>query len=52
MIRDGEVVNKTLAQNDSVSITPFVFDKDEEIYVNTAKYDAFATVLSAPANSP
>ena len=27
----GQVVSKTLAQNDAVSVTLFAFDKDEEI---------------------
>ena len=29
--QDGQVVSKTLAQNDAVSVTLFAFDKDEEI---------------------
>ena len=27
----GQVVSKTLAQNDALSVTLFAFDKDEEI---------------------
>ena len=30
-VRPGEIVSKTLAQNDCVSITLFAFDKGEEI---------------------
>ncbi len=29
--QEGQVVSKTLAQNDAVSITLFAFDKDEAI---------------------
>ena len=29
--QEGQVVSKTLAQNDALSITLFAFDKDEEI---------------------
>ena len=29
----GQVVSKTLAQNDALSVTLFAFDKDEEIIV-------------------
>lgn len=28
--QEGQVVNKTLAQSDAVSVTLFAFDKDEE----------------------
>ena len=30
----GQVVSKTLAQNDALSVTLFAFDKDEEISTN------------------
>lgn len=41
----GQVVSKTLAQNDAVSITLFSFDKDEEISTHAAGGDAFVTCL-------
>lgn len=31
LCQPGQVVSKTLAQNDALSITLFAFDKDEEI---------------------
>ena len=37
----GQVVSKTLAQNDAVSITLFSFDKGEEISTHAAGGDAF-----------
>lgn len=42
---EGQVVSKTLAQNDAVSITLFAFDKDEEISSHSAGGDAFVTCL-------
>lgn len=42
---DGQVVSKTLAQNDAVSVTLFAFDKDEEISSHSAGGDAFVTCL-------
>ena len=41
----GQVVSKTLAQNDAVSITLFSFDKGEEISTHAAGGDAFVTCL-------
>ena len=29
--QDGQIVSKTLVQNDAVSLTLFAFEKDEEI---------------------
>ena len=43
--RQGQVVSKTLAQNNAVSITLFSFDKDEEISTHAAGGDAMVTVL-------
>lgn len=43
--QQGQVVSKTLAQNDAVSITLFSFDKDEEISTHAAGGDAFVTCL-------
>lgn len=44
-VRPGEVVSKTLAQNDAVGITLFAFDKGEEISAHESIGDAFVTVL-------
>lgn len=41
----GEVVSKTLVQNENVSMTLFSFDKGEEISTHAAKGDAMVTVL-------
>lgn len=43
--RHGEVVSKTLAQNDAVSVTLFAFDAGEEISTHESTGDAFVTVL-------
>lgn len=41
----GQVVSKTLTQNDHVSVTLFSFDKGEEISTHESKGDAFVTCL-------
>ena len=41
----GQVVSKTLIQNDAVSITLFSFDKGEEISTHLSEGDAFVTCL-------
>lgn len=41
----GQVVSKTLAQNDALSVTLFAFDKGEEISTHAAGGDAFVTCL-------
>ena len=41
----GQVVSKTLAQNDAVSITLFSFDAGEEIITHRSGGDAFVTCL-------
>lgn len=41
----GQVVSKTLVQNDKVSMTIFSFDKGEEISIHAAGGDAMVTVL-------
>ena len=41
----GQVVSKTLAQNDALSVTLFVFDKGEEISTHESGGDAFVTCL-------
>lgn len=42
---EGQVVSKTLIQNQSVSITLFSFDKNEEISTHESSGDAFVTCL-------
>lgn len=42
---EGQVVSRTLAQNDAVSITLFAFDKGEEISSHKSGGDAFVTCL-------
>ena len=44
----GQVVSKTLVQNDKVSMTIFSFDKNEEISTHAAGGDAMVTVLEGP----
>lgn len=41
----GQVVSRTLAQNDAVSITLFAFDQGEEISTHASGGDAMVTVL-------
>ena len=41
----GQIVNKTLAQNDALSVTLFAFDKGEEISTHESGGDAFVTCL-------
>ena len=41
----GQVVSKTLVQNDKVSMTLFSFDKGEEISTHAAAGDAMVTEL-------
>ena len=43
--QDGQVVSRTLVQNDYVSMTLFSFDKDEEISTHAAGGDAMVTAL-------
>ena len=42
---DGQVVSKTLAQNENISITLFSFDKGEEISTHMSDGDALVTCL-------
>ena len=44
-IQEGQVVSRTLAQNDAVSVTLFAFDKGEEISTHESGGDAFVTCL-------
>ncbi len=41
----GQVVSKTLVQNEAVSMTLFAFEKDEEISTHKSGGDACVTVL-------
>ena len=41
----GQVVSRTLAQNEHVSVTLFSFDKGEEISTHESDGDAFVTCL-------
>ena len=43
--QDGQVVSKTLVQNNAVSMTLFSFDKGEEISTHASGGDAMVTVL-------
>ena len=43
--QSGQVVSKTLAQNDALSVTLFAFDKGEEISTHESGGDAFVTCL-------
>ena len=43
--QDGQVVSKTLVQNDKVSMTLFSFDKGEEISTHASGGDAMVTAL-------
>lgn len=43
--QEGQVVSKTLDQNDYVSVTLFSFDKGEEISTHASGGDAMVTVL-------
>ena len=43
--QEGQVVSKTLVQNEVVSMTLFSFDKGEEISTHAAAGDAMVTVL-------
>ena len=44
-VQPGQVVSKTLAQNQAVSVTLFAFDKGEEISTHDSDGDAMVTVL-------
>ena len=50
--QDGQVVSKTLVQNDLVSMTIFSFDTGEEISAHTASGDAMVTVLEGKGRFP
>ncbi|MCL2773501.1 MAG: cupin domain-containing protein [Oscillospiraceae bacterium] len=43
--QSGQIVSKTLAQNQALSLTLFAFDKGEEISSHESEGDAMITVL-------
>ena len=43
--QEGQIVSKTLVQNQGISITLFSFDKNEEISTHESSGDALVTVL-------
>lgn len=43
--QSGQIVSKTLVQNENVSITLFAFDEGEEISTHESSGDAFVTCL-------
>ena len=45
LCQPGQVVSKTLAQNDAVSVTLFAFDKGEEISTHESGGDALVLCL-------
>ena len=45
LYQPGQIVSKTLAQNESVSVTLFAFDKNEEISTHAAGGDALVLCL-------
>lgn len=46
---EGQVVSRTLVQNDAVSVTLFAFDAGEEISSHKSGGDAMVTVLEGAA---
>lgn len=42
----GQVISKTLVQNEKISVTIFSFDKGEEISTHASGGDAMVTVLA------
>ena len=47
--QDGQIVSKTLIQNDNVSLTLFAFDAGEEISSHKSHGDAMVQVLDGTA---
>lgn len=45
-VQPGQIVSKTLAQNEAVSVTLFAFSKGEEISTHDSEGDAMVHVLS------
>lgn len=50
--QEGQIVSKTLVQNESVSITLFAFDKGEEISTHESGGDASSPASTEPVKSP
>ena len=50
--QEGQIVSKTLVQNEAVSITLFAFDKGEEISTHESGGDAFVTCLDGTGEIP
>ena len=48
--QEGQVVSKTLVQNELVGVTVFSFDKGEEISTHASSGDAMVTVLEGKGN--
>ncbi|MCL2317239.1 MAG: cupin domain-containing protein [Actinomycetia bacterium] len=48
-VRPGQVVSKTLVQNDAVGLTLFAFDAGEQLSAHTSPGDALVTVLDGIA---
>lgn len=48
-VKEGEVISKTISQNEHYSLTLFSFSKNEEIGTHKAGGDAFLTVLEGKA---
>ena len=48
--QEGQIVSKTLIQNDAVSLTLFAFDADEEISTHKSHGDALIQVLEGTAS--
>ncbi len=47
----GQVVSRTISQNDAQSLTIFAFDKGEEISTHSSHGDAMITVLDGEEGS-
>jgi quercetin dioxygenase-like cupin family protein len=43
--QDGQIVSKTLVQNENISLTLFAFDKEEEISTHSSHGDAMIYVI-------
>ena len=47
-VQPGQIVSKTLAQNNAVSVTLFAFSRGEEISTHASGGDAMVSVLEGP----
>ena len=50
-VQEGQVVSKTLSQNEALSLTLFSFDVNEEISTHRSEGDALVTILSGTART-